>query len=43
MLTDFVFADDRDAWKELEGTSKEDAMQKYIDLCTSLKADWDNN
>ena len=32
----------RDAWKELEGTDKEAAMQQYIDLMADLKADWDN-
>lgn len=27
-----------DAWRELEGTSKDDAKQKYVDLVNSLKA-----
>ena len=25
-----------DAWSALKGTSQEDAMQQYIDLCTAL-------
>ena len=27
-----------DAWKQYEGTSKEEAMQRYIDLVERLKA-----
>lgn len=36
-FTDLVGRAKFDAWKDLEGTSKEQAMQKYIDLIESLK------
>jgi acyl-CoA-binding protein len=34
---DFVARAKYDAWEELKGISKEDAMQQYIDLVNSLK------
>ena len=37
-MMDFIGRAKYDAWKELEGTSKEDAMQKYIDYVEELKA-----
>ncbi len=37
-MLDFVGRMKYDMWKKLEGISKEDAMQKYIDLVESLKA-----
>lgn len=36
-FTDIVGRAKFDAWKNLEGTSKEQAMQNYIDLIESLK------
>ena len=36
-MMDFVAAAKYDAWKEVEGTSREAAMQQYIDLVESLK------
>jgi len=36
-FTDMVNRAKYDAWKGLEGTSQEDAMQQYIDLVESLK------
>jgi len=36
-FTDFVGRAKYDAWKRLRGTSREKAMQKYIDLVASLK------
>jgi diazepam-binding inhibitor (GABA receptor modulating acyl-CoA-binding protein) len=35
---DMVGRAKRDAWDALKGTSKEDAMQQYIDLINQLKA-----
>jgi len=37
-MMDFVGRAKYDAWKGLEGTSKEDAQQKYIDKVEELKA-----
>lgn len=34
---DFVARAKYDAWEELKGISKEDAMQQYIDLINALK------
>jgi len=34
---DFVNAAKYDAWKEIAGTSRDDAMQQYIDLVEKLK------
>ncbi len=34
---DFVSKAKHGAWEELKGVSKEDAMQRYIDLVTKLK------
>ena len=34
---DFVARAKHGAWEELKGTTKERAMQQYIDLVTSLK------
>jgi acyl-CoA-binding protein len=34
---DFVNAAKYDAWKELQGTSRDAAMQQYIDLVDKLK------
>jgi len=36
-FTDMVGRAKYDAWGALKGTSKEDAMQQYIDLITELK------
>jgi diazepam-binding inhibitor (GABA receptor modulating acyl-CoA-binding protein) len=36
-MTDFVARAKYDAWDELKGTSKNDAMQQYIDLIEELK------
>lgn len=36
-LMDFVGKAKWDAWKKLEGTSKEDAAQKYIELLRSVR------
>nr|WP_315466878.1 acyl-CoA-binding protein [uncultured Undibacterium sp.] len=36
-MTDFVARAKFDAWAELNGTSKDAAMQEYIDLIESLK------
>lgn len=36
-FTDLVGRAKYDAWKNLEGTSKDQAMQQYIDLIESLK------
>ncbi|MEB0140149.1 MULTISPECIES: acyl-CoA-binding protein [unclassified Undibacterium] len=36
-MTDFVGRAKFDAWAKLQGTSKEAAMQQYIDLIASLK------
>ena len=35
---DFVNAAKYSAWQDVQGTSREDAMQQYIDLVESLKA-----
>jgi acyl-CoA-binding protein len=37
-MMDFVGRAKYDAWKALEGTSQEQAMQMYIDLVEELKA-----
>ena len=37
-MMDFVGRAKYDAWDGLKGTSKEDAIQKYIDLVEALKA-----
>lgn len=34
---DFVGAAKYEAWEKLQGLSKEDAMQKYVDMVESLK------
>lgn len=36
-MTDMVGRAKYDAWDALKGTSKEDAMQQYIDLINELK------
>jgi len=36
-FTDMVGRAKFDAWAEVKGTGKEDAMQRYIDLIDSLK------
>ncbi len=36
-LTDFVGRMKFDAWAKLKGTSKDDAMQVYVDLVARLK------
>ena len=36
-FTDMVGRAKFDAWDALKGTSKEDAMQQYVDLITELK------
>jgi diazepam-binding inhibitor (GABA receptor modulating acyl-CoA-binding protein) len=36
-MTDMVGRFKWDAWAGLKGTSKEDAMQQYVDLITDLK------
>jgi diazepam-binding inhibitor (GABA receptor modulating acyl-CoA-binding protein) len=37
-MTDFVARAKWDAWNNLKGVSKDDAMQQYIDLVNDLKA-----
>ena len=37
-MTDFVARAKWDAWNNLKGLSKEDAMQQYIDLVEDLKS-----
>ncbi|QTD45061.1 acyl-CoA-binding protein [Ottowia testudinis] len=37
-FTDIVARAKWDAWKKLEGTSADDAMQQYIDLIAELRA-----
>lgn len=37
-MIDFVNRAKYDAWATLEGTSREDAMQSYIDIVEGLKA-----
>ncbi|MDB5726851.1 MAG: acyl-CoA-binding protein [Noviherbaspirillum sp.] len=36
-MTEMVARAKRDAWDALRGTSREDAMQRYIDLVEELK------
>ena len=36
-MSDFVARAKFDAWSELKGTSKDNAMQQYIDLIDDLK------
>ncbi|HEX8611999.1 MAG TPA: acyl-CoA-binding protein [Telluria sp.] len=36
-MTDFVARAKYDAWDAVKGTSKEDAMQQYVDLIDELK------
>jgi diazepam-binding inhibitor (GABA receptor modulating acyl-CoA-binding protein) len=36
-MTDFVARAKYDAWAALQGTSREDAMQQYVDLIEDLK------
>ncbi|KRB93061.1 acyl-CoA-binding protein [Noviherbaspirillum sp. Root189] len=36
-FTDMIGRAKYDAWDALKGTSKEDAMQQYVDLITDLK------
>jgi len=36
-FTDMIGRAKWDAWDALKGTSKEDAMQQYVDLVTDLK------
>lgn len=36
-IFDFVGGAKYDAWEELKGKSKEDAMQEYVDLINKLK------
>ena len=36
-MTDFVARFKWDAWNELKGTTKDEAMQQYIELIESLK------
>lgn len=36
-ITNFVGRAKYDAWKKLKGTSKDNAMQSYVDLVESLK------
>ena len=36
-MTDFVGRAKWDAWNEIKGTQKDDAMQKYIDMVTDLQ------
>lgn len=36
-FTDMVGRAKYDAWAELKGTSKDDAMQRYVDLIEDLK------
>ena len=37
-MVDFVGRAKYDAWKDLDGTSQDDAMHSYIDLVEELKA-----
>ncbi len=37
-MVDFVKRAKYDAWAELAGTSKEDAMQSYVDVVEELKS-----
>lgn len=37
-MTDFVARAKWDAWHQLTGISKDDAMQQYVDLVNNLKA-----
>ncbi len=37
-MIDFVKRAKYDAWSELSGTSREDAMRSYVDLVEELKA-----
>ena len=37
-MMDFVKRAKYDAWAELAGTSKDDAMQAYVDIVAELKA-----
>jgi diazepam-binding inhibitor (GABA receptor modulator, acyl-CoA-binding protein) len=37
-MLDFVGRMKYDMWKKLEGTSKDDAMKKYVELVEGLKA-----
>ena len=37
-MLDFVGRVKYDCWKKLAGTSKQDAMQQYVDLVNKLKA-----
>jgi acyl-CoA-binding protein len=36
-MFDFVASAKYQAWQKLEGTSRESAMKKYVDLVASLK------
>jgi diazepam-binding inhibitor (GABA receptor modulating acyl-CoA-binding protein) len=36
-VTDFIARAKYDAWAAIAGTSREDAMRKYVDLIDSLK------
>ena len=36
-MTDFIARAKWDAWNELKGKSREDAMQKYLDLFNDMK------
>ena len=36
-FTDMIGRAKHDAWSALQGTSKDDAMQRYVDLITELK------
>eukprot|EP00761_Pharyngomonas_kirbyi_P011285 gb/GECH01011310.1/.p1 GENE.gb/GECH01011310.1/~~gb/GECH01011310.1/.p1 ORF type:complete len:103 (+),score=32.98 gb/GECH01011310.1/:1-309(+) len=40
-MLDFVGKSKWDAWNELGDMSKEEAMQKYIDLLTELAPEWE--
>lgn len=40
-MTDFVGRAKHDAWASLAGMSREDAMQAYVDLVTSLRGEPD--
>lgn len=37
-MTDFIARAKWDAWNELKGQTREDAMQKYLDLFNDLKS-----
>lgn len=37
-MVDFVNRAKHDAWAELQGTSRDDAMQTYVDIVERLKA-----